>query len=862
MDAGFGVPLRPPFRGQQNWPQPSTPVDAYDPCCGFHWIVQRHAAARLTLEQSAAESLIKSAGRVRLGALDGWPFNFARTAGRRRCSPLPEHTSVQCGHSAPTVGEERTPPVFPPQTDPLQWVDEQANRAVHVSFWICSPGYESVSLDVAVRFPTDMQHMHEVIQDSLLDLPTETLNHTVATYPQISEDFGSMLVIPSWILQSPKVAMVIDARAVNRGLSAVYLEGTVTRREILRRVDIHPDDLVSVYPMGALQPLGILDALELRQGGLLKILPYGEVVDWASDLEPRWARPQQWRPATEHPQHRAGRHIYFQTAQHDYFHQVNRLLDTNPTRVACAAFGLEEASFWLRAPTERPQGLYSIGRRVHSMVAVLDRNQHPPDRTKVVFLDLRGLGLWPQWAAVEQGVFHPGRYLEGLQIPYIPHFSLVVYGGRRHEDQGYLYINDGEVLRLVLKRTRDITPTPTASSGDDFSGDGPGDDSDENDDLDHPLPDSSDFSDGPSPQGPGPYGPPVPRPVNEDRSRSPRQDDTTATDGSSSGDWVAADTRLSALVEPPVFDIAQHSVPLPHDFGQLCEFFHPWPPNWCLVDFGTFKLKEATTQHIDKMTGWPDLLSAIPTGGEYTIHCYTDGSWLAKEQAGGYSVVVVVEHGKDSAYLGAVGEKAHGNETSLWPCEKPPALYNEIAALIASCLWIAQSLTYLHPSSYRIHFDCMVAGLSADGSWEPPNPLAKQAREIYRWLCNLLPVPLHAVHVKAHAGDPHNECADVLAQAAAREHPLPAPPMSVIRLATKATLTWSSTQPTPLGDSIYWSRPLVSLIFGVAARHRLHFWKHAWPGLVAKRATAIYRQLRANHEINHFPRNVTHTGIP
>ena len=68
--------------------------------------------------------------------------------------------------------------------------------------------------------------------------------------------------------------------------------------------------------------------------------------------------------------------------------------------------------------------------------------------------------------------------------------------------------------------------------------------------------------------------------------------------------------------------------------------------------------------------------------------------------------------------------------------------------------------------------------------------------------------------------------------------------------------------PTPLGDSIYWSRPLVSLIFGVAARHRLHFWKHAWPGLVAKRATAIYRQLRANHEINHFPRNVTHTGIP
>ena len=48
--------------------------------------------------------------------------------------------------------------------------------------------------------------------------------------------------------------------------------------------------------------------------------------------------------------------------------------------------------------------------------------------SNVIFLDLRGLAMFPQWAVLTQPTFDPATYLAGLQFPDLVGWTTTVQG--------------------------------------------------------------------------------------------------------------------------------------------------------------------------------------------------------------------------------------------------------------------------------------------------------------------------------------------------------------------------------------------------------------------------------------------------
>ena len=160
-------------------------------------------------------------------------------------------------------------------------------------------------------------------------------------------------------------------------------------------------------------------------------------------------------------------------------------------------------------------------------IAVVETDSYDMRATTVVFADLRGVGLWPQWIALNQVSFDTVEYIDGLQLPRMQGWSVVIYGGRRRPEGHTLDVADGETLSFVFRYDEEITPT--GSDADEDGSDGDEADSDNTDREDAHT--STSRSQEPEPEHEEPRGPPPPRPVNEERSRSPKEATARREDG-------------------------------------------------------------------------------------------------------------------------------------------------------------------------------------------------------------------------------------------------------------------------------------------------------------------------------------------
>ena len=61
-------------------------------------------------------------------------------------------------------------------------------------------------------------------------------------------------------------------------------------------------------------------------------------------------------------------------------------------QIAAAVMDIEDDDVWVLAPEPRPERLESCGRRVRSVIAVLDRTLDEPRAQTLIFADLRS---WP-----------------------------------------------------------------------------------------------------------------------------------------------------------------------------------------------------------------------------------------------------------------------------------------------------------------------------------------------------------------------------------------------------------------------------------------------------------------------------------
>ena len=160
------------------------------------------------------------------------------------------------------------------------------------------------------------------------------------------------------------------------------------------------------------------------------------------------------------------------------------------------------------------------------------------------------------------------------------------------------------------------------------------------------------------------------------------------------------------------------------------------------------------------------------------IELYTDGS--AGQLYADYTYY-------DHAAWGfvVIGWEAHDNPTVLtmdnghvtdqtsdpaWTgAARLNAMAGERGALIAAAVWLLRS-QYQGHATFR--FDSVAAGFSAAGQWNT-TPGANDAtllRVLFQVLQSQKGLEVHFAHVKAHTGDPWNECANTLAHQAWSTH--------------------------------------------------------------------------------------------
>ncbi|CAE6939333.1 Pol [Symbiodinium sp. CCMP2592] len=693
----------------------------------------------------------------------------------------------------PDMIHRQGPPVLPPAgPEPLdeeepeeEWPPDgnEPIRARHVSLWVLTPFSEPEMIQIAVPFPTTL----EILQDFVRDAGNESA-HVSPVVPQIHEDFASFLLLPDWLPHSSCTAVALDARLVGGGIFAHYLNGPLTRSVALQAAGKGYDEPFEVFVGGDLAPLGPIESRLPVSGSLVKVVPRGTVIEWSGELRERLDRSDLWDPRTDPPPSCGRGLIAFQSPEEQYIHHARRDRDNSPLQVAAWAFGLTEGAFRLRAPTDRPVRLCWKGASVHSLVAVVPRHVGPSDTASVIFLDLRGVGHWPQWTTVDGPLFHPGRYVEDLQIELVEGFSVVVQGGRIRGEDGYVEVQDGEVLEIVLRQTATLTPTQEGSSG--------ASDDEEDDDCEDgessstfdALPDSSDFSEG-APNGPGPWGPPPPEPVNaprRGRSRSPaRRGDTTSGPPTS-----PATISIAAELPVPTYDLTIDTLKLPSVPPAWTTHPKPWPPTWLHFHLGGLPLKEATTKALAQTVPWPELLARHNVNDLLEIELYTDGSANKDSTKSGFAITILLRVGLCVAVFGVISDQLLG-ASSVWPLDAPPALRAEQVAITVAMLWIMQFRGLMPSLSCTLCFDCMSAGYAASGRWQAPDQFGEQGHLLELFLREQPGLDLHFAHVRAHEGNPWIELSDVLAkEASIGRARFGVPPVEVCREFLTLDLSW------------------------------------------------------------------------
>ena len=657
----------------------------------------------------------------------------------------------------------------------------------HISFRLFCPYFASESIDVALEFPLTAEGTLDFIRDSTRLTEPDWLTDVVFTRPQLREDYGSAIVLPVWLAASTQVVMLIDAEEIGQGIHAFYHDGEISCADVRAQLDHPPDQMIQIYAYGEARPLLEAEAIQPLLGGVFRIVPYGAPVGWTTRIGPRLEDPGLWDPDTPHVGHLPGSHLAFQTEDEQNIRLVTRDATYTPLAEASETFGRSRDHIWVRAPTERPRGLYWRGKRVHSVIAVVEQAEYPHETYSVIFFDLRGIGHWIIWVAIDTDFIFPGDVIEELRIPYLPGHSLVIQGGRRGSRPGMLYVRDGDVLEASLQPTSDLTPTnsPTASSGG-----GPGGDSGQDgSSFEDPLPDSDDLPDQGPPLGPGPFGPPPPQPVNRPRSRTPpRRREAPLPRKLDLAEHLPSGGR------PELFDLTSSTIELPHACFDPAAFYIAWPPEPLSFDFTMLEAPACVKQAISKMCHWSSLLRHRAPDGPLALHLYSDGSWSPATQLGGFGVVVVLESGPYQALFAAMGDQTHGNEQTPWPCQGAPALCNERNALACALLWALQSLSYLPAEEIVFHYDCNAVGKAASGEWAPDGALMQKLRDVQNWLEQAANARVSYEHVKAHAGHPLNELADTIAKKAANGYMRRfAPPPYAVRLLLDHDFSWIAT---------------------------------------------------------------------
>ncbi|CAE7036913.1 unnamed protein product [Symbiodinium sp. CCMP2592] len=684
---------------------------------------------------------------------------------------------------------EAPPPTYHIPAETVHHVEhtiaEDEIRAVHISAWLASPFYEVEAIDLGMSFPLSIRRLCDAIKDTSTHMP-EWAETVIPTTPQIAQLHGSFVAIPSWIPAVGKHVLVMDNRMIGGEIFPFYHEGPVTKASMLAQVPEDDEPHVDIYVFGERTILET-GTRQPIQGGVVQAVYKDQPCHWEGPLEARLTDPTLWNPRLGLPGDNQDPYVVYQGPESQLVYYDIPGADMHREALAEQLMGFRQGHCWIAQPRPPIASLTHAGRCLQTQIAVnpgpASTQQDDPEAT-VLFLDLRGLGFFPQW---------------------VDGWTVIVEGGELTGDPEIRKVAHCEVLNFFLKEEAELTPSPHRSSTSPADGDSTDEDHDmDGDESSTPrdaLPDSSDLTT-PSPDLANRSGPPPPQPVN--RSRSPRrraaestgQPLRTAGAGERSGQPDGADAEgtdiprlnLADLVNPPSYDLMAHQVPLPDVTAQIGEILMPWPPLWAVYD-----LKEETARAVNELSPWTALLPQLPEAKDAALHLYTDVSAGSSQKKLGFGVAILLQVGACCALIGLLGGSLHDPQGPHWPTEGPGALRAEQVALAVAVLWSLQFNVVLPGLRYHCHFDCYAAGWAATGDWSPTDPFAERVHLLELVARHYIPEGIHLTHVPAHTGEAWNELADVIAKQGANNCCHAAPPSAAACQAfLEADLSWTA----------------------------------------------------------------------
>ena len=263
---------------------------------------------------------------------------------------------------------------------------------------------------------------------------------------------------------------VIDAREVHGPVFSFYHEGSVSRAVVLKKLEEFDLHEVEVFPYGSPLPIEAGSPAEPVNGGILKVVPRGRVCTWHDDLTDRLEDDERWDPEGDLPVPIEGVFTVFQSTTD---HVVDELDIENPRPHDVVARELFDEVYYVKFPTEGPTRLAWGGRHITECVAVIDYDWPMDEDAVIIFVDLRGLGLFMQWVRVPGTIFDPTAYYESLQLVELQGWTLTIGGGEPVDDHR-IRVRDGELIELYMTLTADAS-TSDEEPTDEDSESGPDD---------------------------------------------------------------------------------------------------------------------------------------------------------------------------------------------------------------------------------------------------------------------------------------------------------------------------------------------------------------------------------------------------
>ena len=185
------------------------------------------------------------------------------------------------------------------------------------------------------------------------------------------------------------------------------------------------------------------------------------------------------------------------------------------------------------------------------------------------------------------------------------------------------------------------------------------------------------------------------------------------------------------------------------------------------------------------MPHWSD------SDGPLCVLAYTDGSANLRKHCSGTAIVLLIQAGACLALFGIIGEQIAGNDATPWGTSGTLSLQAEQVAAATAVLWVLQLRTFIPRIEGETKFDCMAAGLTADGTWAAGDFMGTKLHQLTTVAQATERVTLSLSHVKGHSNDPWNDLADYIAKASAKgQATWPAPPPATCSAVMQPELAW------------------------------------------------------------------------